>query len=126
VSLPQFGPTPGDEDDIPSFIVGSTREERARIARRATFALRSCLVVVVVTLIFEGVVLGGTRFGWIGAIVGPFAIYLAGGVLGILGALGLMLLAHFADRGGDRSRERDHRPSTPHPLGDEQLDGPTR
>ena len=124
MSLPESIREPGDEDDIiPSFIEG-TPEERARIARRGRFVLRSCLVVVIATIIFEGVVLGGTRFGWIGAVLGPFAIYLAGGVLGILGAVALTLVAHFADRGRDRSKERARGTSTSHPLGDDQLDGP--
>ena len=86
--------------------------------------IRSCFVAVISTLIFEGIVLGGTRFGWIGAVLGPFAIYLFGVVLGILGAIALTVVAHFADRGPDRAKERG--PSTAHPLGDEQLDGPMR
>jgi hypothetical protein len=123
MSLPESRRRRGKEDDLPPFIEG-TPEERARIARRGSFVLRSCLVVVIATMIFEGVVLGGTRFGWIGAIVGPFAIYLGGVVLGLLGFMALLTVAHVADRGRDRPEKRGRGASPPHPLADDQLDRP--
>ena len=115
---------PGDQSHR-SPIIGDTDEERASLTRRGTLFLRSCFAIVIATMIFEGVVLGGIKFGWVGAILGPFAIYAVSAVIGVLSAVILIGVTTFGDR---PMRPKPPAGGGPRPLppGDEQLDGPMR
>ncbi len=114
--------TPDDRSDSAP-IIGGTEEEKARIVRRGSCLLRSCFVAIVATAIFEGVVLGWTKFGWVGAILGPFAIYVGGALIGVLAGVVLIGATTFGDR-HERPKPRAGGGPRPLPPEDDEGDAP--
>ncbi len=87
-----------------------------------TFAFRSCVVVVLALLIFEGVVLGGTRFGWLGALLGPFVIYGVAVTVGLAWTLACFGLLSLDEILGRLAAKRKKRRGRGHPLADDEVD----
>jgi hypothetical protein len=113
-----------DQPHDPGSIVQDAPAGRDAIGRRETFILRSCLGVILAVLIFEGVVLGGTRFGWVGALLGPFVIYASAVAIGLVGTLFCFGLLFLDEVRGRLVAMRKKRLRRGHPLADEELDAP--